>query len=63
MEKLDVLGISSYYQKLPFGAKDTFIMELADAIGLSTSSVRRKIKNCSWRKSEVTVVTKFMQAR
>ena len=40
MEKLDVLGISSYYQKLPFGAKDTFIMELADAIGLSAHGVK-----------------------
>ena len=63
MEKLDVMGICSYYQKLPFGAKDSFVMELAEAIGQSTSSVRRKIKNRSWRKSEITVVTKLMKAR
>jgi hypothetical protein len=63
MEKLDVMGICSYYQKIPFGAKDSFVMELADAIGQSTSSVRRKIKDGSWRKSEIAVVTKFMKSR
>ncbi len=63
MENFDSVGISSYLQNLPYGKKDDFIREVADAIGQSCSSVRRKISNGSWRKTEIPVIQKLMQKR
>ena len=61
MEKVDVLGITSHFENLPFGKKDSFLREIADAIGQSTNTVRRKIQSGKWRKFEIPIVTKIMQ--
>ena len=52
MEKIDAMGISSYYKNLPFGKKDKFVMDVAFAIGKAAVSVRRKIEKGVW--NEVT---------
>lgn len=61
MEKFDSVGITSHFDKLPFGSKDAFIREVADALGLSSSSVRKKIQNGNWRKLEIPIITKLIQ--
>lgn len=63
MENKEALGINSYISGIPFGKKDPFIMEVADAIGQSTSSVRRKIKNGGWRKTEIPVIMKLISSK
>lgn len=61
MEKFDSVGITSHFENLPFGRKDAFIREVADALGLSSSSVRKKIQNGNWRKLEIPIITKPIQ--
>lgn len=63
MENANVMGINSYIDGLPFGKKDPFIMEVAEAIGQSTSSVRRKIRNGGWRKTEIPVILKLIASK
>ncbi len=55
--------ISSYYQNLPFGKKDEFVRDCADAIGKSSNSVRRKIILENWSKTELPVVLNLMKVR
>lgn len=53
----DALGITSYYDRLVYGEKDRFVVLVADAIGLSTQAVRRKIKLGKWNeKTELPLV-------
>jgi hypothetical protein len=61
MEKFDSVGITSHFDNLPYGSKDAFIREVADALGLSSSSVRKKIQNGNWRKLEIPIITKLIQ--
>ena len=61
MEKFDSVGITSHFDNLSFGSKDAFIREVADALGLSSSSVRKKIQNGNWRKLEIPIITKLIQ--
>ena len=64
MEKIDALGISSYYDSLVRGDKDTFTIEVANAIGKSTATVRRKIRLGSWnQKTEIDKVTDIINSR
>lgn len=59
MEKdnnFDALGIRSYYLSLPFGAKDTFIQKVAEALEISTYTVRRKIAKSMWKNYELKFV-------
>lgn len=57
MEKINALGINSYYKNLPFGKKDKFVMDVADAIGKATATVRRKIEKGIWNeKTELPIV-------
>ena len=64
MENLGALGISSYYESLNHGDKDAFTIEIANAIGRSTSSVRRKIKSGSWNvKTELGKVEEIINSR
>lgn len=63
MEKMDSMGISSYYESLPRGEKDGFVREVAEAIGQSTPNVRLKMKNSRWSKTEVPVVIDIIDKR
>jgi len=60
----DPLGITSYYENLPFGKKDIFAREIADGLGMSTSNVKRRIRLGKWNpKTELPVVTEIMKGR
>lgn len=60
----DPLGITSYYENLPFGKKDIFAREIADGLGMSTSNVKRRIRLGKWNpKTELPVVTEIMKSR
>lgn len=60
----DPLGITSYYENLPFGKKDIFAREIADGLGMSTSNVKRRIRLNKWNpKTELPVVTEIMKSR
>lgn len=63
MEKMDCLGISSYYENLPRGEKDSFVRDVAEAIGQSTSNVRLKMKNSRWGKAEVPIISDIIERR
>ena len=63
MNKLDCLGISSYYEELPRGEKDGFVRDVAEAIGQSTSNVRLKMKNGRWGKTEVPTINEVIEKR
>ncbi|MBR0276277.1 MAG: hypothetical protein IJQ76_08720 [Prevotella sp.] len=63
MEKIDCLGISSYYENLPRGEKDGFVRGVAEAIGQSTSNVRLKMKNSRWGKTEVPIIAGIIENR
>lgn len=63
MAKIDCLGINSYYETLPRGEKDTFVRDVAEAIGQSTSNVRLKLKNCRWGKTEVPIIAGIIEKR
>ena len=63
MEKIDCMGISSYYENLPRGEKDGFVRDVAEAIGQSTSNVRLKMKNSRWGKTEVPIVAGIIERR
>lgn len=54
------MGIKDYYQNLSHGDKDKFVIEVAEAIGQSTSSVRRKLRDESWRMLERQAVEKLI---
>jgi len=60
----DALGITSYYENLPFGKKDIFAREIADGLGMSTSNVKRRIRLGKWNpKTELPVVSKIIEER
>lgn len=63
MEKIDCMGISSYYENLLRGEKDGFVRDVAEAIGQSTSNVRLKMKNSRWGKTEVPIVAGIIERR
>ena len=63
MKKLDCWGISSYYEGLPRGEKDSFVRDVAEAIGQSTSNVRLKMKNGRWGKTEVPIIAEIIEKR
>lgn len=63
MEKMDCMGISSYYEGLVRGEKDVFVREVADAIGQSSANVRLKMKNGRWGKTEVPVIADIIEKR
>lgn len=63
MKNLDAMGITDYYDQLPFGDKDAFIREVADAIGKSSQSVRRKIRLGCWSKPEMPLVNDVINGR
>ena len=63
MEKIDCMGISSYYENLPRGEKDSFVREVAEAIGQSSSNVRLKMKNTRWGKAEVPIIADVIERR
>lgn len=63
-ENYDALGISSYYENLPFGKKDIFAREIADGLGMSTSNVKRRIRFGKWNpKTELPLVSKIIKER
>lgn len=63
MENLTEAGISSYYKNLERGKKDSFIVEVAEKIGITTISVRWKIKNWKWKKIEIEAVSDIINKR
>lgn len=63
MEKMDCLGISSYYESLQRGEKDNFVREVAEAIGQCSSNVRLKMKNTRWGKAEVPIIADIIKRR
>lgn len=63
MEKVNSMGISSYYESLKRGEKDGFVREVADAIGQSTSNVRLKMKNGRWGKTEVPTINEIIERK
>lgn len=64
MDKIDALGISSYYDSLVRGDKDAFTIEVANAIGKSTPTVRRKIRLGNWNpKTEIDKVADIIKSR
>lgn len=63
MNKMDGMGITSYYDGLPFGGKDGFVRDVAEAIGQSTSNVRLKMKNGRWSKAELPIVNQVIEER
>lgn len=63
MEKMDCMGISSYYENLPRGEKDGFVRDVAEAIGQSTTNVRLKMKNGRWRRTEIPSITEVIERR
>lgn len=52
----DADGIYSYYKALPRGQKNTFAMEVAEALEMSYDNVRRKISNRSWKNYEIKFI-------
>ncbi|MBP3756261.1 MAG: hypothetical protein J6I61_03170 [Prevotella sp.] len=60
---MDGMGITSYYDGLPFGGKDGFVRDVAEAIGQSTSNVRLKMKNGRWSKAELPIVNQVIEER
>lgn len=60
---MDTMGISCYYEKLPRGEKDKFVIEVANAIGQSSSNVRLKMKNGRWSVTEVPVIEDIIEGR
>ena len=60
---MDMMGISYYYENLPRGEKDKFVVEVADAIGQSTSNTRLKMKNGRWSKTEVPIIENIIKGR
>ena len=62
-EKMEKMGISCYYEGLPRGEKDKFVMEVANAIGQSSSNVRLKMKNGRWSVTEIPEIEKIIKSR
>lgn len=56
MTNLNVKGITDYYNQLPFGKKDAFLVAISIAIGKSTQAVRRRIRLRNWSKLELPIV-------
>lgn len=64
MANIDALGISSYYDSLNRGEKDGFTIDVANAIGKSTATVRRKIHLGNWnQKTEIEKVATIINSR
>lgn len=62
MEKITAMGITSHYKGLAFGDKDKFVVKVADAIGKSSSAVRRKIDTGVWNeKTEIPIVARIIK--
>lgn len=57
------MGITDYYENLPRGEKDKFLMEVADAIGQSTTNCRLKMKNGRWKKIEIPIIENIINNR
>ena len=60
---MDAMGITCYYENLPRGEKDKFVMEVASAIGQSSSNVRLKMKNGRWAITELPAIQKIIEER
>ena len=58
---MDCLGISSYYENLPRGKKDSFVREVAEALGQSSPNVYRKMRNSRWGKIEVPIIVSVIE--
>ena len=56
MKKVENLGISSYYRNLAHGEKDSFVREVAEAIGKSTSTILTKRREGRWAKTEIPAI-------
>lgn len=63
MMKLDSKGITDYYNQLPFGSKDAFVVAISNAIDKSTQSVRRKIRLVNWNKLELPIVYEIIDKK
>lgn len=63
ISKMNEMGITSYYNELHHGKKDVFIREVAEAIGQSSSSIRRKIKDGGWSILEIREIEKIIVGR
>ncbi len=63
ISKMNEMGITSYYKDLHHGEKDVFIREVAEAIGQSSSSIRRKIKDGGWSLLEIREIEKIIVGR
>lgn len=61
-DKITADGIYSYYKNLPFGKKNEFTMEVADALEMSYDNVRRKIARRMWKKYELKFVNGIINA-
>lgn len=61
--EMDSIGITSYYENLPRGKKDSFVREVAEAIGQSTWNARLKMKNGRWSLLEIREITKIIEKR
>ena len=55
--------IMSYYGNLRHGQKDSFVREVADAIGQSSVTVMRKMKTGKFSCLEVPVVARIVTRR
>jgi len=60
---MDSKVISDYYDRLPFGQKDEFAREIAEAIEKSTSSVRLKIRKGNWSRIEMQEIDRVIKNR
>ncbi|MCH3994128.1 MAG: hypothetical protein LKE54_03585 [Prevotella sp.] len=54
--KNKALGISSHYEALPFGTKNIFVRQIAEALEMSTDNVRRRISENKWKEHEIQVL-------
>lgn len=58
--KMDSVGITSYYQNLPHGTKDDFARQVAEAIGQATASVYRKLRVGGWSPLELREINSII---
>lgn len=60
--KIDADGVYSYYKSLPFGQKNAFAMEIANALEMSYDNVRRKISKRMWKTYELKFVNDIINS-
>ncbi len=61
MMKLDAMGISDYYQSMPYGKKDEFVRSVAEGICKSSSTVFKRLSNGKWNSLEIKVINEIIE--